>query len=222
MNDGLQVQDDKIGPPNMNIKTIINTFFPRWRTHQEWKIITGYAPYGRSGFCDSEKRRIYVSQSLNDISGQVIAIHEIVHVVSVPHHGVRFRSRLAKCAKVAEQLKLNELAAALRKEVAKHAEERKVRYSQATIREMIEDVLFQSVVSWKVMMPFLCQTLRLSPCEIYTRFKNVREFFERVRKQSIANNKQQQICKQEAEKRKAERLANRNGPMSASALDQHR
>ena len=219
MNDSLQFQDDKIGPPNMNIKTLINTFFPRWRTQQEWRIITGYAPYGRSGFCDLGKRRIYVSQSLNDISGQVIAIHEIVHVVSVPHHGVRFKLRLAKCAEVAEQLKLNDLAVALRKEVASYSDERKERYSQATIRKMIEDVLFQSVVSWKVMLPILCQTLRLSPCEIYTRCKNVREFFERLRKQFIAINKQRQFLLQRAEKRKAERLANRNDPTSASALD---
>ena len=103
--------------------TIAQTYFPRWRTVDQWRCVggpktswvdaRGTVHYSsEEGHCDADTKTIYLS-----LPTPVVIIHEITHAVAGPSQGKAFRRRRLKAAETADQQGDAPLAAAIREDV---------------------------------------------------------------------------------------------------------
>lgn len=101
---------------------ICKNFYPRWRRHNQWTVKFGFRHKWSQGlgFCDREKKIIYLSPELLSKGldhVRAMLIHEICHAVTRGGHGVEFTRRLEKAAERARELGYDFLSKVIEKDL---------------------------------------------------------------------------------------------------------
>lgn len=157
------------------------TYFPRWRNGGNWSIKLGEVP-GRPnlrGRCDLETRIIWMTaQWRDDEIVEAVVIHEIVHAVVGPGHGIRFQRRMLKAAVLAEERGNAALAAALREDAEGWAATPTLRASEVYRQIRLHAGEF---THYEALRDALAEEYHMLPDEFDGSFRRARRVYDQVR-----------------------------------------
>jgi hypothetical protein len=175
-------------------KQIKREFFPNWDRMNQWKIRRGSRSKWKSGgqqffthesgFCDREKKTIFVSDSMDN---ELVIIHEICHAVASGGHGVVWQERFRKAATRAAALGKAELSSQILYEIGKYHEELKYLQGAATaVYGQIENGLLDSpTATFDDILNWICCENGSTPEETLKFAKKAREVYERAKKRML-------------------------------------
>jgi hypothetical protein len=167
-------------------------FFQKWDLKNQWKIRKG--SHGRwksegkqfstseSGYCDPEKKTIW----LND-SSELVIIHEICHAVTTGRHGKKWQQRFKKASDRAAEIGKGELSAQILEEIMGYKKAIKLGVgSKLDIYGLIEDWVLESPnISFDEIVNGVCQEIATVPKEFLSYFKRARPVYDRARKEAL-------------------------------------
>ena len=110
------------------ITIVRRDFFPRWDRQQRWRVVscTSEDLHGAHGTADRAARTIQIIAPYAELAGPgllALLIHEVCHAAVCDHHGREFRDRMRKAAIRARELRMDDLAELLDRDVDMYEDE---------------------------------------------------------------------------------------------------
>ncbi len=168
---------------------ICRDYFPRWRNAVHWQVRAGSRAQWveaqgdtrdttEQGYCDSEKRTIWLSDP-----SKATLIHQICHAITGSGHDTRFWARMRQATQRAEALGETDLAAQLRREVETCEMYIVPTTASRVYRRVAEVVRNMPEISFSALVEYLAEEYGMTPHALCRRYLRLHQVYEAAKRE---------------------------------------